>query len=358
MNIVDVMFNVDHIPKQAVEACAAILDDVYDARIRLLVVADDVTAQQWHLAAHSKGFEVHIPTEAEQRTLLEQLDASWLARTDRRNLAHLLAWSSGAAAVISVGEQHLPSGSEFIADHLRVIKGARTHRIVESGSGWWNPCDLLDIEPVRPYPRGFPYRHRHPATTTEQTAEADIRVNVGLWLGDPDVDPITQVTVPLDVHDLVLSEAVLGPRTWAPLSLANAAVHVDLLPAYFLPPIRRRHAEVLAGYFLQACLKHLGHAVRFGTPLVVHERLAGDPFQDLRDDLHLIAVLDDLLDWLWECRLEGATPAEVFRSLSFELADAVEGMTGSAWTRDMRGQFHRTAHLMRRWAALLARTHP
>lgn len=27
-----------------------------------------------------------------------------------------------------------------------------------------------------------------------------------------------------------------------------------------------RYADIFSGYFVQACAKHLGHAVRFGTP--------------------------------------------------------------------------------------------
>lgn len=116
-----------------------------------------------------------------------------------------------------------------------------------------------------------------------------------------------------------------------------------------------RYADIFSGYFVQACAKHLGHAVRFGTPLAVHERNDHALLRDLQQELPAIAMLDDLLAWLTECKLEGPDYAGAYRSLSYQLQDTVESLTGPEWTQELRGFVHQMAHLMRQWLTVLDR---
>lgn len=67
-------------------------------------------------------------------------------------------------------------------------------------------------------------------------------------------------------------------------------------------------------------------------------------------------MLDDILAWLQEARLDGTTYHEAYRSLSQQLQDAVETMNGPVWTQEMRGFFHQMAHLMRQWLTVLDRS--
>ncbi|MEU1516211.1 hypothetical protein ABZ490_29425 [Streptomyces sp. NPDC005811] len=341
-----------------------------DERIRIVVVPDRKTPQAFFDVceqARAEGLDVLSPTVAEQDALLARLGAPTLVPYDsdnRRNIGYLLSWAAGADLLISVDDDNFPHGDDFFAEHLKVVAGERSYRTVEGESGWWNPCELLDVTPMQVYPRGYPYRHRVPARATVTTGLADVRVNAGLWLGDPDVDAITRIAVAPEVRALTGPEAVLAPGTWAPVNSQNTAVHRDAVPAYYFPrmgyratgQVIDRYADIFSGYFVQACAKHLGHAVRFGTPLAVHERNDHNLLRDLQQELPAIAVLDDVLAWLQDAKLDGTTYHEAYRSLSHQLQDAVETMTGPVWNQELRGFVHQMAHLMRQWLTVLDRS--
>lgn len=341
-----------------------------DEHVRLIVVPDRKTPSRFFEVcqqARDDGLDVLSPTVPEQDQLLAGLGAPTLVPYDsdnRRNIGYLLSWMSGGDLLISVDDDNIPYGDEFFTEHLTVVAGPRPARVVEAASGWWNPCEQLSIDPMMVYPRGFPYAHRTPTEVDERTRTVDVRINAGLWIGDPDVDAITRIAVAPESVGLRRAEAVLGPGTWAPVNSQNTAVHRDALPAYYFPrmgyrstgqPIDR-YADIFSGYFVQACAKHLGHAIRFGSPLATHDRNVHSLLRDLQQELPAIAMLDDVLTWLQGCKLDGCTYSESYRSLSFQLQDAVESMTGPGWTQELRGFVHQMAHLMRQWLTVLARS--
>jgi hypothetical protein len=340
-----------------------------EERIRLVVIPDRKTPARFFEVcqqAREAGLEVVSPTVDEQDDLMARLGAPTLVpynSDNRRNVGYLLSAVAGADLLISVDDDNFPQGEDFFTEHLTVLDGARPYRTVDAASGWWNPVELLDVSPVPVYPRGYPYAHRNPAVSTQTEAVADVRINAGLWLGDPDVDAITRIAIGPEVHALKSPEAVLAPRTWAPVNSQNTAIHAEAVAAYYFPRMGYRHqgsvidryADIFSGYFVQACAKHLGHAVRFGTPPAVHERNDHALLRDLQQELPAIAMLDDVLAWLTECKLEGRDYAGAYRSLSYQLQDAVESLTGPGWTQDLRGFVHQMAHLMRQWLTVFDR---
>jgi Reversibly glycosylated polypeptide len=345
-------------------------------RVRLVVIPDRRTPARLFDAcadARRAGFDVLCPMVPEQDRLLAGLGVPTLVPYDsdnRRNVGYLLSWSSDADLLVSVDDDNFPVGADFLDVHRTVCAGPRPARVVHSPSGWWNPCAQLATVPTPIYPRGFPYAQRAgradgdgPADPTESTELVDVRVNAGLWLGDPDVDAITRIAMAPEVHDLTRPEAVLGATTWAPVNSQNTAVERGAVPAYYFPRMGYRHqgqridryADIFSGYFVQACAKHLGHAVRFGTPLARHTRNAHQLFTDLGQELPALMILEDLVQWLRGCRLEGDSYPAAYLSLSHQLQDAVEEMSGGPWTPELRGFVHQMAQLMRQWLRALAR---
>jgi hypothetical protein len=338
-------------------------------RTRLVIIPDRKTPAALFTAceqARRAGLRVVCPTVEEQDALLARLGAPTLVPYDsdnRRNIGYLLSWQSGADLMISVDDDNFPADEDFLAAHSVVALGPAPATVVSTDNGWWNPCLLLEVQPLPVYPRGFPYAARRPATTVRHSGTADVRINAGLWLGDPDVDAITRIAVRPEVTRMPDGPVVLGPDTWAPVNSQNTAVHRGALPAYYFPRMGYRHqgqaidryADIFSGYFVQACAKHLGHSVRFGTPLARHTRNEHLLLRDLRQELTAIGLLEDLLPWLQGVRLEGGSYAEAYIALSHQMQDAVESMSGSFWTQELRGFVHQMAHLMRSWAALLER---
>jgi hypothetical protein len=337
-------------------------------QVRLVVIPDRKTPAGLYQAAEGArghGISVICPDIDSQRHFVEKIGAGDFFPWDsdnRRNIGYLIAWRDGADVAISVDDDNLPS-EEFFAEHAVVAAPPTVRHIVHAESGWFNICDLLTVEPIPVWPRGFPYRHRMPTRVTRQTEPADVAINAGLWLGEPDVDAITRLAVRPTVTAAPGESVVLGEGTWSPVNSQNTALRRSAIPAYYFARMGHqlngrpvdRYGDIYSGYFAQACAKHLGQRVRAGTPVADHQRNDHDVLQDLRLEFANIDILDDLLAWLTELKLEGTTYRDAYRCLSDALHDAAEELAGPGWNDPVRGMMHRMAHHMRCWLRLCDR---
>jgi len=112
-----------------------------------------------------------------------------------------------------------------------------------------------------------------------------------------------------------------------------------------------RYGDIFSGYFALACAKHLGGTARFGTPIADHRRNSHNYLKDAAAEWPAILLLEDLLTWLIDAPLSGATGLEAYLSLSHALEDAAEKFQGRAWNDAARGFVHQMAYLMRAWIA-------
>ena len=154
----------------------------------------------------------------DQRRYLDRFPDLWkhlrLDTVQRRNIGLLKAYEDGAQVLISVDEDSRMMNQDFAARHG--IAGTVSElECVESTSGWFNVCSLLEEQNGTPfYHRGFPAGMRwkeDTAFTSISTAKAHVAVNAGFWLDDPDVDALTRMNRPIVVQ---------GHRQSAPKTLA------------------------------------------------------------------------------------------------------------------------------------------
>ncbi len=339
-------------------------DTLAETGARLVVIPDRKTPAAFHNAverARGRGAMIVAPDIDEQDRLLAKLGVPELIPYDsdnRRNIGYLLSYLNNSSFAVSMDDDNLPVDQPFLNEHKVVLQGPTSYRVVSTDTGWYNACDLLTVDPCRIFPRGFPYGPREGATrmTTFESTE-DVRVNAGLWLDDPDVDAVTRLAIRPQVIGYGGETAVLARDTWCPINSQNTAVHHDSLPAYYFlrmgQPIGgapvERFGDIFSGYFVAACAKHLGHAVRFGGPLVDHKRNVHDLLDDLAIELPAIRFMDELLDWLTGFHLDGSDYAEAYESLSYGLQDFAEQAGGRAYTPEARAFLHRSAHHMRTW---------
>jgi len=189
--------------------------------------------------------------------------------------------------------------------------------------------------------------------------KATVRINAGMWLREPDLDGITWLAAPVRARAFKGKSIVLGDRTWSPVNTQNTALHRDVIPAYYFLPMGNsltglqidRYDDIFSGYFSQACARHLGHSIRAGTPVAEHRRNAHRYLRDATQEMPGIWVLEDLLPWLVELRLDGQTYSEAYLSLSLQLEDSVSRFSGFIWTDSTREYFHAMAASMRAWVA-------
>jgi hypothetical protein len=310
-----------------------------------------------------RGLKVVCPTLAEQEAFLERigLDPEVVPYNsdNRRNLGFLMSLERHADFLISIDDDNYCRGEEdYFAAHADVLCGRPQHTIARSETRFLNICDLLEINGTSVYPRGYPYFARHQDGKVHTAAgAADVMINAGLWLNDPDVDAITWLGLRPFVRSFRDQSLVLDPGTWSPVNSQNTALRQDLIPAYYF--IRMgyslggssvdRYGDIFSGYFALACAKHLGGTARFGTPIADHRRNSHNYLKDASAEWPAIVLLEDLLGWLVEARLTGSTCLEAYLSLSYEIEEAVEKFHGPAWTGASRGFFHQMGYLMRAW---------
>ena len=197
------------------------------------------------------------------------------------------------------------------------------------------------------------------------TETGAVRLNAGLWLGDPDLDAATWLTTPIRAMDADPRAVLLGDQTWSPVNTQNTGLNIEVLPSYYYPPMGYptvlgnidRYGDILSGYFAQACVRAMGHRVRIGPPFVEHRRNSHNYMKDLANELAGMAMMDELGDWIRRVKLDGATYSECYASLADQLEVAVERFDGLVWTRQTRAYFHFIAYCMRQWVGACERIH-
>lgn len=333
----------------------------------IIVIPDRKTPDSLRERARAlacRGLRVRCPSLDEQEKFLAKVGVPpsmvpWNS-DNRRNVGYLMALESGSDFLVSLDDDNFCRPHEdFLAGHGIVAAEPASHSVTESATAFLNVCGLLEFDrPIPIYPRGFPYyaRHREEKLASHEERRA-IHCNAGMWLLDPDVDGITWLVAKPHASAFGGRSVVLGPQTWSPINSQNTALRREAIPAYYF--IRMgyplaglaidRYGDVFAGYFLEACSKHLGGAVRFGTPIVDHRRSSHQYLGDATREWACILVLEDLLPWLTQARLSGSSYTESYDSLGCALEDAVEGFQGSIWTDTARAYFHQMAYSMRTW---------
>jgi len=342
--------------------------------VAVFIIPDRKTPHSVSCAAQKArldGFDVRCPGIQEQEQFLGKLALPeefipWNS-DNRRNVGFLMALDAGCEVLISIDDDNfcLPD-VDFIGEHGAVGKEALCAE-VSSSDGWFNVCSLLQADlPVEVFPRGFPYSARRSERVTQTSSPADpavVAANAGLWLRDPDLDAVSRLALDTKTRSWTGESRVLAPDTWSPVNTQNTALTREAATAYYY--IRMgypagglridRFGDILSGYFLQKCAKRLGHAVRVGSPVVEHRRTPHDLLQDLTHEMPGILLLEDLLPWLKEASLEGATFIETYCSLAEHLAAARSSFRGFIWEAGGRDFLLATSEAMRTWAAAVGR---
>ena len=349
-----------------------------EEEVTLRIICDRKTPGTVYEAADAavrQGFDVDCPTLDEQTAYLAKLGAAddfvpW--NTDnRRNIGFLRAWEHGAEVLISIDDDnYCVSDADFVGAH-HVVGSASADLSDCRGAGdgpWFNICTLLETDVSDPvFARGFPYVARTPDALARPDVDlgragwGTVAVNAGLWVDDPDVDAITRLAMRPTVTSARDEAVVLGPRTWSPVNTQNTALVRAAIPAYYYVrmgfPLQGmkidRFGDILSGYFVQKCAKHLGHTVRLGAPVLEHRRTPHNLFKDLHEELAGVVLIEELLPWLQEVELTGNDFATAYASLAEHLTEVAGGFSGFVWDEGGREFLAETATSMRTWLGLL-----
>jgi len=338
--------------------------------VKVFVIPDKKTPPEAYRRCQGlsrKGMDITFPDIDRQESYLSKVGfAPHLVpynSDNRRNIGYLMALESGTDFVISIDDDnYCRSDEDFFGAHA-IVSDGRTEAEIVSGDDtvWYNICDMLELDREgTAYARGFPYYARHKSSKVEhRVGEATIHINAGLWLLDPDVDAISWLVNPAHAVKFRGKSVVLGDKVWSPVNTQNTGLLREAVAAYYFVrmgyplagmPIDR-YGDIFSGYFVGACARHLGAAIRVGTPVAEHRRNSHNYMKDAANELACIMVLEDLLPWLTEqAKLSGTTYPEVYLSLACGIEDVVEHFSGGIWTDATRAYFHQMAYCMRQWA--------
>lgn len=351
-----------------------------DKQVTLRIIIDRKTpasVSQAAEAARQQGFLIDCPDLEEQQAYLKRLglDEDFIPwnSDNRRNIGFLRAYESGCDVLISIDDDNycMPD-SDFVGSHLAALQAplAQADGLAFACDGaWFNICDRLDSQLKDAYyARGYPYHARQPGQQASLQAEcpeslqsARVAVNAGLWLDDPDVDAASRLVQGPRVVSAARDAVVLAPQCWSPVNTQNTALLREAIPAYYYVrmgfPIKGlsidRFGDIISGYWVQKCAKHLGDAVRFGDPVAEHRRSPHNLFKDMYHELAGMVIIEDLLPWLQALKLQGQQYHDSYACLAEALAAASDQFQGFIWDDGGRDFLRSTSAHMQRWLQVI-----
>jgi hypothetical protein len=243
---------------------------------------------------------------------------------ERRNVGMLLAYQRGADAIITLDDDNLATGYDMVGEH----KTGPQQCLVTyaSSSGWFNVCSFLKEEnDIEFYHRGFPPKQRWTKPfVTKSFTNADVVVNAGFWLDDPDIDAVTRLERTIRVIGYKPGwdgTIALAPGTWTPFDCQNTALARKIIPAYFLSPYIGRHSDIFASYVINRLAEHFGDIIAFGDPLVLHSRHSHNLWSDLDVERKGMQLTDSFCDALRKIQICADTYHEGFGQIVVGLAN-------------------------------------
>lgn len=330
----------------------------------IIIIIDRKTPRSVAEAAAKYPERVVCPTLEEQEAFLAKFP-SMAGRVpydsdNRRNIGFLMALERGADLLISIDDDNFCIGDDdFAGTHLLAGTTVSLDE-VESTDRWINICSMLEANvAAEVFPRGFPYaakRVKRELTRTPRSSER-IAANVGLWLGNPDVDAVTRLALAPSIRAHKGESILLGRDTWTPINTQNTGIVRDAIAAYYYVRMGfslggmkiDRFGDIFSGYFLQKCIKARGEAIRIGTPVADHVRSPHNLFKDLYHELAGMVLLEDFLPWLIELDLGGGTYRELYLALADALEEKGGTMRGFVWDEGGGAFLRETAGHMRAW---------
>jgi Reversibly glycosylated polypeptide len=280
----------------------------------------------------------------DQREYLEPYPELWrhlpFNSIQRRDIGLLKAWEDGADVVITVDDDNWMLNHDFVRLH-GVVGEQPELPAVESSSGWFNVCSMLEeAQGTQFYHRGFPRGERWKEAesfTCVAPLRRRIAVNAGLWLDDPDIDAMTRLERPISIRGMregAPQRFILQPGTWSPFNSQNTALLREVIPAYFLSPCIGRYDDIWPSYIVTRIANHLGDVIAYGHPLLRQQRNEHDLWKDLDAERVGMLLTDEFCATLRTIPLHGTSYAECYRELAEKLPSA--WLPGEKWTDAMR----------------------
>ncbi|MGB5975627.1 MAG: STELLO glycosyltransferase family protein [Nodosilinea sp.] len=199
----------------------------------------------------------------------------------RKNIGYLLAIQSQASIIIETDDDNMPQKS-FWANRSR-----QQTVPVASDTGWLNVYAYFSQQNI--WPRGLPLDKIHadrPSLDSLGVRAVSCPIQQGLADGDPDVDAIYRLVLPLPLTFAPDVRVALSEGSWCPFNSQNTAWWPECYPLLYLPAYCSfRMTDIWRSFVAQAIAWANGWSVLFHEATVFQERNEHNLMKDFSQEV-------------------------------------------------------------------------
>ena len=199
----------------------------------------------------------------------------------RKNIGYLLAMRTRPTVLVETDDDNMPVAKFWLPRE-------RCQRVrALSGTGWTNVYAYFSQATI--WPRGLPLdaiRAALPDFEGLPEVPADCPIQQGLADGNPDVDAIYRLVLPLPVDFQTDRRVALRAGAWCPFNSQNTAWFPDAYPLLYLPSYCTfRMTDIWRSFVAQRIAWENGWSVLFQSADVFQERNAHHLMRDFVDEV-------------------------------------------------------------------------
>lgn len=198
----------------------------------------------------------------------------------RKNIGYLLAIQGGADVIVETDDDNAPTSGFWSERQRRVAAPVVRH------GGWLNVYSYFCDNNI--WPRGLPLDAvRVPwAEGDGHVDNVDCPIQQGLCDGDPDVDAIYRLLLPLPISFASGRSIAFGEGSWSPFNSQNTTWWADAFPLMYLPgTCSIRATDIWRSFIAQRVAWANGWSVLFHSPTVYQDRNPHDLMRDFKDEV-------------------------------------------------------------------------
>jgi len=250
----------------------------------------------------------------------------------------LIAWEEGADVILELDDDcfHV-SGHDLIRGHLNNLLND-DGLIVCSNSKWYNTIENLVLDrDLLVFPRGHPYASetRVEGYTWKRANNGKCVLNMGLWVGHPDLDALTILyngglngRCSIKSVSLRRDKIIVDRGTYFAICSMNTSFQRRIIPAFYQLYMKvmgiDRFDDIWSGLFIKKIADHLGDSICLGKPLVYHDKRPRSAFKDLKAELEGMIINETLWMIVDSLELNGKDYFECYLELANEIDRNIE----------------------------------
>ncbi|MDR3749901.1 MAG: STELLO glycosyltransferase family protein [Terracidiphilus sp.] len=199
----------------------------------------------------------------------------------RKNIGYLLAMQNRSSMMLETDDDNMPLDGFWGARELK----KRVRHL--AGCGWANIYAYFSEANI--WPRGLPLdaiQAPPPKFESLPELEADCPIQQGLADGNPDVDAIYRMVLPLPINFLPDRQVALGDGAWSPFNSQNTVWFPQAYPLLYLPSYCSfRMTDIWRSFVAQRIAWENGWSILYSSPDVVQERNEHSLIKDFTDEV-------------------------------------------------------------------------